>query len=375
MSNLFYRICTAFILNKEKRKNFKRKHIKKLQKPKNLEEELLLLKTRVLLLESEIVRKSGLWDDNFYIKTYHPEMRKYEALMHYMTQGWQNNESPSPLLDASQYNCVLYTNPILDYVLRGQYQLTRLFFENKYLPSNTNIKINKASQKVVYTCITNNYDDIENIRNYHCTDTSWHYVCFTDNQEWIEKKQIGIWKILPLAYTELDNTRNNRWHKCHPHTLFPEYEESIYIDANINIISNKFWNMLSSTDKDILLPIHSERIDLYKELIWAKEMRFDESTLIDEQYRIIKGTGFPENYGMFENNIIYRKHHQKEIISMMDEWWSFIKNYCRRDQCSLAYIFWKHDREIKDYAFENTRIDYQNFCLFPHNKQYERLKK
>ena len=375
MKELFCRICSGFIWNKQKRKNFRKQHLKKVKQPKSLKDKIQNLEQRVLYLEAEIVRKSGLWDENYYIRTYHPEMRKHEALMHYMTKGWQNNESPSPLLDASLYNCKLYTNPILDYVLRGQYQLTRLFFENKYLPSNANIKINKVSQKVVYTCITNNYDDIENIRNYHCTDTSWHYVCFTDNQEWIEKKQIGIWKIQPLAYTELDNTRNNRWHKCHPHILFPKYEESIYIDANINIISEKFWNMLSLTDKDILLPIHSERIDLYKELIWAKEMRFDENILIDEQYRIIKETGFPENYGMFENNIIYRKHNQKEIISMMEEWWSFIKDYCRRDQCSLAYIFWKYNRKIKDYAFENTRIDYQNFCLFPHNKQYERLKK
>lgn len=375
MKETFLRICTLFIWNKQKRKNFRKQYLKKLKQPKSLKDKIQNLEQRVLYLEAEIVRKSGLYDENYYIRTYHPEMRKHEALMHYMTKGWLNHENPSELLNAIQYNSVLYTNPILDYVYRGQYQLARLFFENKYLPSDVEIKVDKISKKIVYTCITNDYDDIENIRNYHCTDTSWHYVCFTDNQDWIKRKQIGIWKIKPLAYTELDNTRNNRWHKCHPHVLFPEYEESVYIDANINILTNKFWDMIASTNKDILLPIHSERVDLYKELIWAKGMNFDEASIVDKQYNIIKETEFPENYGMFENNIIYRKHNQKEIISMMDEWWSFIKDYCRRDQCSLAYIFWKYNRKIKDYAFENTRIDYQNFCLFPHNKQYERLKK
>lgn len=367
LQKFLLKICSTFIWNKEKRKKFKKIRMRKMNQ--------LSLEQRVLYIESEIVRQSGLYDDIWYIKTYHPEMNKHEALMHYITKGYLNDESLSPLLDSSKYHCILNTNPILDYIFRGRYQPTTLFFENKYLPSKIDIKINEISKKVVYTCITNNYDDIESIRHYHCTDSSWHYVCFTDNQEWINKKQIGIWKILPLVYTDLDNARNSRWHKSHPHILFPEYNESVYIDANINILTRKFWNMLDSTDKDILLPLHSTRIDLYKEIEIIKQINFDDPQIVNEQYKIIKESGFPENYGLFENNIIYRKHNQKEIISMMNEWWYFIKNYSRRDQCSLAYIFWKYNREVKDYAFENTRIDYKNFCIFPHNKQYELLKK
>ena len=128
--------------------------------------------------------------------------------------------------------------------------------------------------------------------------------------------------------------------------------------------------MVNSTDKDILLPIHADRVDLYKELLWAKDIGFDKNNVEIKQYEYFKKEGFPENYGMFENNIIYRKHLSKDIIDMMDEWWMFVKDYSQRDQCSLAYLFWKNNRKIKDFAFENTRIDYKNFCIYKHKKEW-----
>ncbi len=330
-------------------------------------------------MEKLVILQSGLWDANYYIEKYHPEMKKDEALEYWMDEGYKKAESPSEIFDAKAYNR-RNSNPIIDYLTRGAYTLEALYYQNKYPAPQCVVdkylfdKKNRKSKKVVYTCITNNYDDLSDIKAYYYTDTSWDYICFTDNPDWLNKKQVGIWECRPLVFNESDNSRNNRWHKIFANELFPEYEESVYIDANINILTPNFFEMINSTDKDILLPIHSSRVDLYKELKWAKKKGFDEVEIIDKQYKLIEQNGFPENYGLFENNIIYRKHKNSEIIQMMEEWWIFVKNMCKRDQTSLAYIFWKHNRKIKDYAFENTRIDYKNFCIYKHKKGYELCK-
>ena len=81
----------------------------------------------------------------------------------------------------------------------------------------------------------------------------------------------------------------------------------------------------------------------------------------------IKTEGFPQNYGLPENNIIYRKHNKAEIISIMNDWWYMLEHYSRRDQLSLPYVLWKHNIKCENViCFPNTRIDYKNFCTFVH---------
>lgn len=340
-----------------------------------INDELKQLNEEVLRLKMLLVENSGLYDSQYYIKNYHPDMYKRQALQYYVEVGYKNSENPSQVFDISNYPKNI--EPILDYLSRG-YESEYLFQKNMYPATENNIKNylkirkNRKSSKVVYTCISNNYDNLEELRGYKYIDPSWDYVCFTDNEELIGKRNIGIWKIKALQFNKLDNSRNNRWHKIHPHLLFPEYEESVYIDANINIITSKFFDIVNQTDKDILLPIHANNTDLYMELKWAKEMQFDKAEVIEEQYNLIKESGFPKNYGMFENNLIYRKHFKTEIINIMNEWWHFVENYSRRDQTSLCYIFWKHNRKIEDYCIDNIRRDYKNFCIFKHKKGYTR---
>ena len=357
--------------------NLRFKFKKYLTRRKKLENKVKELEYRLLHLEMDVVRESGLWDPKYYIANYHPEMRKYEALYHYMTEGFKHKENPSRIFDVEKYaNISNNRNPILDFISRGRYQYTRFFFFIKFIASDDIIlnynkyQTQRKTKKVVYTCVTNNYDNIRELAAFTYTDPDWDYICFSDNENDIKAKRIGIWDIKPLVFTELDPVRNNRWHKIHPHILFPDYDESVYIDADINILTSKYFDLVNNTDKDIILPVHADRVDLYKEIIWAAEMGFDNKEICDKQYQIIKQTNIPENYGMYENNLIYRKHQNPEIKEMMDEWWYFVKNFSQRDQTSLAYIFWKHNRKFEDSCIENTRIDYKNFCIYKHKKRY-----
>jgi hypothetical protein len=83
------------------------------------------------------------------------------------------------------------------------------------------------------------------------TDARYDYVAFVDNADLLKMKTFGHWQIRPLAYSQLDNIRNARWHKTHPHVLFPEYEVSVWVDGNANpqneFIFNKFEQALTLT--------------------------------------------------------------------------------------------------------------------------------
>lgn len=229
-------------------------------------------------------------------------------------------------------------------------------------------KNTRKAKSVIYTCITNNYDDINTIKTYKYINKEWDYICFTDNEEEIKQSQIGIWEIRPLQYTKSDNTRNNRWHKLNPHKLFPNYSESIYIDANINILTPHIFNLIKEKNLPFILPKHYMRNCIYKEYKEVSRLKLDENTLIKKELELIKKSGMPKNYGLCENNILYRKHNLPEIIHINEEWWNMVLNYAKRDQLSLVYLFWKNDIKIKDITFKNTRTDNKNFYVFKHAK-------
>ncbi len=50
---------------------------------------------------------------------------------------------------------------------------------------------------VVYTCITNGYD---NLIRHKFSAPDWDYVCFTDNAKLLKRGRVGRWQIRPLAY-------------------------------------------------------------------------------------------------------------------------------------------------------------------------------
>lgn len=335
-------------------------------------------KDRSLLeqFERKIILDSGLFDPVYYVKNYHPNLSKWEALDYYVKEGYKRKESPSKEFNAEKYIGINKSiNPIIDYYIQGRLRYARAFWKNEYPASEESIeqylklKSTRKANKVMYTCITNNYDDLEEIKGFKYIDPDFDYVCFTDNKEQIDKGQIGIWEIRPLVCDKYSNSINNRYHKIFPNILFPEYAESVYIDGNINFLTSKFFDLVKDIDKDIYIPKHPNQIDIYRELIWVCKAGYNTLEFSQKLASRFRDEGFPANYGLFENNIIYRKHFSPEVIEMMNEWWTFMEEGSKRDQVALAYIFWKHNRAVDDYAFENPRISYNDYHIFVHKNE------
>lgn len=236
---------------------------------------------------------------------------------------------------------------------------------NQYIDYRTTRKANG----VIYTCITNDYDDLSLIANPPYINPDWDYICYTDNSEDCEIGQIGIWEIRPLYNKKFDATRQNRWHKLHPHILFPEYNESIYIDANVLILSSFLFDELKTKNSNIVIPLHPQRSCIYDEYsnIFAEFM--DNPTLIYEELKLVKRSGMPKNFGLTENNLIYRRHHNHEIIELMSEWWFIVTHFAKRDQLSLCWLLWQHDIKISDISIPHAITASGRYTVLPHKKR------
>ncbi|MGI5845684.1 MAG: glycosyltransferase domain-containing protein, partial [Alphaproteobacteria bacterium] len=186
-------------------------------------------------------------------------------------------------------------------------------------------------KKVVYTCITGDYDKL--IKHTYI-NPEYDYVCFTDNNILLKSK-IKPWKILPLKYTNSDKIRNAKWHKTHPHVLFPEYSESVWVDGNINILTNSLFKRFAKSKQNILIPVHFKRNCIYAECMAVVECQKDSQRNVDKVLKFLEKNNMPKNYGLLETNIIFRRHNNKLIKEINENWWNMIKRYSYRDQLSL----------------------------------------
>ena len=226
----------------------------------------------------------------------------------------------------------------------------------------------RTAKTVIYTCITNGYDDISRIATPTAIEFDCDYICYTDNASDIKTKQIGVWEIRPLEYTRLDSTRNNRWHKIHPHELFQNYTDSLYIDANVDILSHTLLSDAKALHSRIAIPSHPLRDCIYDEYLNAFAEFIDDPKIMRAELDLIKESGMPRHYGLTENNVIYRQHNDSRIIEIMNEWWHMTTTYSRRDQLSFAWLLWKHNIKIPEMALPHWHKGTNQYCVFPHQQ-------
>src|SRR5690606_14433580 len=132
----------------------------------------------------------------------------------------------------------------------------------------------------------------------------WDYVCFTDDPELLAKEKEGVWEIRALAATGYAPGQANRWHKMHPHILFVDYEESVYVDGNINIISSYLFDEIGARDVPFLLPRHFARNCVYREigaLLASPRFNAEEKARFAACREFLEAEGFPVGQGLTEN--------------------------------------------------------------------------
>ena len=247
-------------------------------------------------------------------------------------------------------------------------ELSEKYFLNKTIQNKNNGKTNRRkTNKVVYTVLTGDYDNL--ISQYYY-EPDWDYICFTDNREYI-KNGHPFWKIIPLEIEYKDTAKKSRIPKILAHKFLKEYKYSLYIDTNIDILSPKLFRQ---TDKLIehkeicAITKHSFRECIYEEMLACMHLKKESLDNILKLYTKYKEENFPANFGLTENNVIFREHNDKKVIKLMEDWWYMVENYSKRDQLSLMYVCWKNNFTIAPLFDKPIRTQVRDIIIILNHK-------
>lgn len=215
---------------------------------------------------------------------------------------------------------------------------------------------------VIYTGIFGDYDhliepDISLLDNVDL-------ICFTNNP----KLRSKVWDIRIVDEPNISDHMLNRKIKVLPHFYLSNYDYSLYVDGNI-FLKKDFEDFFESyCDSKLLmaLPIHLDRKCLYEEALVCIQQKKDNESLIRKQMTHYEEDGFPRKYGLYENNILLRKHNDPLICTIMEKWWHELNTWSKRDQLSLCYVFWKNNFSPK-LIKESSRIRNPYFDIVLHS--------
>lgn len=220
--------------------------------------------------------------------------------------------------------------------------------------SNSNI--------IIYTAISNNYDTLK--EPVEITPNA-DYVCFSDT----DNQNSDIWKIKSFPKDNLDPVRKCRYVKILPHKIFSEYEYSIWVDASIVIkkdLTKLIKKHFDSKNNKLILSKHPKRDCIYEEANICLKKNKDNKYKIRKQIEFYKNKNYPENNGLVETGVILRKHNNKKIKKIMNDWWELIIKFSSRDQLSFNYATW-----VNDFSYNLLKINFRDindpyFELFFH---------
>ena len=216
-------------------------------------------------------------------------------------------------------------------------------FELNY--QSTGKKIN--GKVAVYTSIFGGYDTV--LEPLYVSDLCDYYI-ITDQ----DIPEESVWKKIDPhsipGFDKMDNYHKSKYCKLMPHVLFPEYEYSVWIDGNVQIVADIIPLIDRLDDSHVMgtfkNPLHDCIYTEKNYLIYKNAVNYD---AINTQIGMYEKEGFPKHFGMREFSIIVRKHNDKLCESLMEQWWKQVNTYTMRDQISFPYLLWKNQLSI-DYV-------------------------
>ena len=217
-------------------------------------------------------------------------------------------------------------------------------YKEKNYQKNTNENANYFSNEriAVYTCIFGNYDNI--LEPYFIPDNCDFYI-FTDQE--INTKSAWKKMDLPNEINEMSNIDKNRYIKMLPHLFFENYNYSIYVDGNVQILTD-LTEYINKIDKDTGIGIHMHHLRdcVYDELEAIVKMNKQNKKMANKYKEKLDEEKMPRNYGLLQCNIIARKHNNLICKKVMESWWDEFKESIKRDQISLPYVLYKNNINI-----------------------------
>ena len=215
----------------------------------------------------------------------------------------------------------------------------------------------------IYMAVFGKYDNIP--EPYFVPDNCDFYI-FTDQE--IKEDSVWIKKDLPLELSNFSNIEKNRYLKMHPHKVFNDYNYSIYIDGNIQIITDltEYINYLN--EYGLGIHMHDSRNCVYDEIEAIKKTKKEKKDILEKHKNYLLEDNMPKNYGLLQCSVIVREHNNPICIEIMEAWWNEFSKYSKRDQVSLPHVLYKKNIPINKIGLLGNNL-YKNpsFRIKVHN--------
>ncbi len=215
-------------------------------------------------------------------------------------------------------------------------------------------------RRAVYTVLVGDYDAL--LSPLHA-EAGLDYIAFTDAGQTLHEP----WQARPLTTHARNPRMTARWHKLNPHRLLPDYEESLYIDANILIKERigPLFHQVFGKSPLALFP-HPTRDCTYAEAEAVKRLRYDDAAIVDAQMAFYRTHGLPAGAGLHFGGIMLRRHNDRDLVNLMEDWWRQLKIFSHRDQLSLAFMLRRYGIAVE--AIPGRVSDNPWFAIGPHRK-------
>ena len=182
------------------------------------------------------------------------------------------------------------------------------------------------------------------------------------------------WRRGPIAYAGLSNTLRSRFCKLLPHRLLPQYEWSLYLDANVDLLVNpiEFLERYCSLGPDFFVFRHPKRVSIVEELAACIEGRKGNGERMTRQVAQYLNGGFRHAFPVTENNVLLRRHNDPDLADLSEAWWEEVRAKSGRDQLSLPYVVEKMNYRgiaLFDDGWTTGR-DSDDFQIRPHRHQF-----
>lgn len=200
---------------------------------------------------------------------------------------------------------------------------------------------------VIYTAIFGEYDEL--IDPVLVPDNC-DFIVFTDSKEMSSKSRIWNTIILDDSFFPSDVTTpkdKNRYIKIKPHIFLRKYDHSIYVDGNLEIITDltALFNRMTNCNISVF---NHDRENIFQELHAIKRQKKDTVSSVKESSLFLKKFFLNSDHGLAVCSVIIRKHTSDKIIELMDEWWKlYLKLPTKRDQLSFPLALINKGIDIK----------------------------
>ena len=204
-------------------------------------------------------------------------------------------------------------------------------------------KLKSTDRIAIYTCITNNYDQLneplfieENCDYYFITDREGKHLV----NESSVYKVVDIEDVTPNGLSSPKD--KNRYCKSHGYEIFKDYQYSIYLDGNIQIVQPIVSLLELMGEVGVAFHKHPYAEDVYEEAMSLSLRERITKVEADKTMKWFWNSGMPRFYGMVECGVILCDNHNFTAKELLDKWFDNYNNgAAKRDQIYMAYSLWE----------------------------------